>query len=121
MSLDLDYSENEVNIDENLKTEKSSYVLDSDVTDHKSEINHYLAAKNRLREKYNSSYDKPRFLPEILGFQGHNGEVLLFEKSISIVENIEEWLSEVELEMKRTLSNILIQSVTNFAKQSLDE
>lgn len=90
MSLDLDYSENEVNIDENLKTEKSSYVLDSDVTDHKSEINHYLAAKNRLREKYNSSYDKPRFLPEILGFQGHNGEVLLFEKSISIVENIEE-------------------------------
>ena len=52
---------------------------------------------------------------------GHNLELLLFEKSVSIMESPEIWMADVEAGMKETLGKMITMAVTAFPKLSLDE
>ena len=58
---------------------------------------------------------------QIKGFVGLNGELLLFEQGVEVHENAEDWLTEVEVQMKESLSKAVGFAVATFPKLSLDE
>lgn len=75
-----------------------------------------------LIEKYPEEIELGGMHPyEILGMFGANQEVLFFEKSVGIHEGVEGWISEVERQMKESISKMLSFAVSTFPKQSLDE
>ncbi|CAG9323337.1 unnamed protein product [Blepharisma stoltei] len=104
------------------KDEIDDFLSDLKADDTQSEGNrNFITAKQKLKEKCMKNVNQGKFLYEIMGIEGFNGEILFFEKSVSIVGSVEAWLLEVEKEMKSTLGNMVKDTVSYFSKQSLDE
>lgn len=78
--------------------------------------------QQNLQDKYPETTDLGGMHPyEILGMFGFNEELFFFEKSVGIHEGVEGWISEVEKQMKDSLSKMISFAVSTFPKQSLDE
>lgn len=61
------------------------------------------------------------YLPEIFGMVGANHELLVFDESVSMHGDIEQWLNSVEAHMKSSLEKMMKLAVTAFPNVLMDE
>lgn len=103
--------------------DESSHHSDSDLEAPPDRSALRLEKQKRLREQLQQpSGDWTNSSPsDIVGVIGPNQDVLMLETPVAVHAGVENWMSELEVEIGTTLRKLVSAAISSFPKQSLDE